>query len=387
MKKVLTILIVLAFSLPCYSEVLVYKYSDQIDFFDLTEIIESNDTNYPDIYNWDVLIKSRLKGYLVVNVDYNDLSIDNAVLIAYWRNSKSASQANPKGKFQETIEIENLELVKATEIKNKNRKYYRWVFVDTQNLEDSPGILMLSGKARIQDIGLQPGQKREIAKSMKGYVLGDSTKAGEQTGELRMGKVAARFDKKWTKIANLDPNKGGFGGDFDGFVNAIEAKSLKGYLKKKGYFSPGRGAGTLDAPQWVDVNYTDTNDVFLDWTDVSGARKYSVDIKGTATYFDPDSQTSREIDVELSIGTSDRKDGGSMGDSDLIVSISELDYAVVYALFDHGVDPIIIRDLDSWQFIGTAKVKGLNPGKGNGRQNHPFSQWSDNFEVTWNADE
>lgn len=388
MKNLLMFLIVLAFCLPGYGEVLVYKYSDQIDFFDIVEIIEPDDTNDPNVYNWDVLIKDRLKAYLVIDANYSDFSIEDAALIAYWSNKGSATTGNLKGKFQETIELDNLELVKTTEYHNKNKNVYRWIFVDAQDCADNPEILMVAGKARISDIGFGYKDKREIAKSMKGYVLGDSTNTGSEIGQLQMGRVAARFNKTWTRIANADPNHGGFGGDFHEFISTLETnrKTIAGYLKKRGYAHKD-GGGMLDAPEWVDVNDSNINKLFLDWTDIPGAKKYSVDIEGTITYFDPDSDTRHDIEVELSFGTSDRTDGGSMKDSDLTISASKWDYAVIYALFDHGVDPIILRNLRAWQFVGRAKVKALNPGKGSGRQNHPFSDWSDEFEVIWNAPE
>ncbi|MHC4647948.1 MAG: hypothetical protein ACYTBJ_21000 [Planctomycetota bacterium] len=375
MKNLLIVLAMLVFCLPSYGVVLVYKYSDVIDYFDLVEIIEPADPNDPNIYDWDVLIKGRVKGYLVADVNYDDFTIRDAALIAYWSNKGSATTGNLRGKFQETIELENLELVRITQYPNK---VYGWVFVDTQNLEDGPGMLMLSGKARIQDIGLRR-DKREIAKSMTGYILGDTTEGGREIGALSMGKVAARFDKKWTRIANLDPNYGGFGGSYEDFLDSLDTKSIKGYLRKRGHV---RTYAMLDAPEWVDVNDSNSSELFLDWTDVPGAKKYSVDIEGTVTYFDPNSQTRISVEVELSFGTSDRTDGGSMKDSDLTIYASELDYAVVYALFEHGVDPMILRRLTTWQLVGRAKVKALNPGKGSGRQNHPFSEWSEEFEVT-----
>lgn len=377
MKRLLMVLFVLALCIPSYGEVLVYKYSDSINFLNLVDIVEPADENDPNIYKWDVLIKDRIKGYLVVDVNYNDFLIEDAALITYWSNKGSATTGNPKGKYQDTIDLDTLELVRIT--KNPN-KAYGWVFSDTQNLDDEPGILMLFGKARIYDIGL--GEKKEIAKSMKGYILGDTTDAGDEIGELQLGTVAARFDKKWTKKANTDTAEGGFGGDFEDFINSLETNGIRGQLKKKGYLD----GGMLDAPEWIDVNDSNSNELFLDWTDVPGARKYSVDIEGTVTYIDPCSQTEQNIEVELSFGTSDRTDGGSMQDSDLIIYISEMDYAVIYAMFDHGIDPTVLRDLTSWQLVGMAKVKGLNPGKGSGRQNHQFSEWSDEFTVIWNKD-
>lgn len=95
--------------------------------------------------------------------------------------------------------------------------------------------------------------------------------------------------------------------------------------------------------------------ITLDWDDVTGAVKYSVDFELT--------QTIGEVTttIELSIGTSDRTDGGLMGDSDLDVTYAELEAA---AGFDPGA--LVGFDVD-------AKVKALDPGKGKGRQNHGFS--------------
>lgn len=95
--------------------------------------------------------------------------------------------------------------------------------------------------------------------------------------------------------------------------------------------------------------------ITLDWDDVTGAVKYSVDFELT--------QTIEEVTttIELSIGTSDRTDGGLMGDSDLDVTYAELEAAA-------GVDPGALVGIDV-----DAKVKALDPGKGKGRQNHGFS--------------
>lgn len=95
--------------------------------------------------------------------------------------------------------------------------------------------------------------------------------------------------------------------------------------------------------------------ITLDWDDVGDAVKYSVDFRLT--------QTIEEVTttIELSIGTSDRTDGGLMGDSDLDVTYAELEAAA-------GVDPGALLGFDV-----DAKVKALDPGKGKGRQNHGFS--------------
>lgn len=123
-------------------------------------------------------------------------------------------------------------------------------------------------------------------------------------------------------------------------------------------------ADYLDAPE----NFTATvsgEDVLFDWDDVEGADKYSVDIEAEVTVdgvIDP-------VLVELSYGTSDRTDGGDMADSDLTVPVSMLLDDIAAEL---GVPVESILSVDA-----TAKVKALNPGKGNGAQNNPFSDPDD----------
>jgi hypothetical protein len=116
-------------------------------------------------------------------------------------------------------------------------------------------------------------------------------------------------------------------------------------------------------------------DVALDWDDVLGATKYSVDLEGTVTfdYFDGTSLIEdAELDVELSFGTSDRTDGGLMGDSDLSIAKGDLELALILAIQDAlGLPPENLVALDG--FDGEAKVKALDAGNGKGKQNNPFS--------------
>jgi hypothetical protein len=116
-----------------------------------------------------------------------------------------------------------------------------------------------------------------------------------------------------------------------------------------------------------------TDDIALDWDDVAGAAKYSVDIEGAVTYTDAE-LGEITTDVEVSFGTSDRTDGGDMIDSDLTILIDELAAAIAAQL---GVDPSALVSLD-----GSAKVKALDPGKDKGPQNNPFSDPVD-LDVTF----
>jgi hypothetical protein len=140
----------------------------------------------------------------------------------------------------------------------------------------------------------------------------------------------------------------------------------------------------LLAPENLAVD--DSGDpILLTWDDVIGATKYSVDVEGEVTFSYVDESgaliVDATLDVELSFGTSDRTDGRPMGDSDLDITLAELEAALILAIQDALALPpenlVAVGDFD-----GEAKVKALNAGKGNGKQNNPFSA-PDDLEVTF----
>ena len=121
----------------------------------------------------------------------------------------------------------------------------------------------------------------------------------------------------------------------------------------------------LDAPTGLSA-VVGADTVSLDWDDnVIEAVKYSVDIEGMVTYWDAILLAEATASVEVSFGTSDRTDGGVMGDSDLTIAIDDLAAAIAAEL---GIPAGDVISLD-----GIAKVKALDPGKDKGRQNNPFS--------------
>ena len=105
------------------------------------------------------------------------------------------------------------------------------------------------------------------------------------------------------------------------------------------------------------------------WDPVEGATKYSVDIEAVVTI-----AVLGDATVELSYGTSDRTDGGDMSDPNLTVPIATILSDIAAEL---GVE---VADIVS--FDASAKVKALNPGKGKGRQNNPFSSPDD---FSWSS--
>lgn len=142
--------------------------------------------------------------------------------------------------------------------------------------------------------------------------------------------------------------------------------------------------GDLDPPFLFMAWYAPGVDTGLDWTDVDGAVKYSVDIEGLAVFNDGelvdgdgdgDPLDPEILEVGVSFGTSDRTDGGVMGDSDLTITLDELAAAIAA---DLGIP---VEDLLSLT-EPTYKVKALGPGNGKGRQNNEF----DSMDVFWDID-
>jgi len=124
----------------------------------------------------------------------------------------------------------------------------------------------------------------------------------------------------------------------------------------------------LPAPTGLLVN-VGVDAVECDWDDVIGAAKYSVDIEGDVTI----DGVIGTVPVEVSFGTSDRAEG-DMADSDLDIPIDDL-AAAIAAELGVAVEDLISLD-DAY-----AKVKALNPGKGNGKQKNPFSDLAGPFSV------
>jgi hypothetical protein len=116
-------------------------------------------------------------------------------------------------------------------------------------------------------------------------------------------------------------------------------------------------AFALPAPTNFTVSFDGTT-IATDWDDVSGATKYSVNI---VAEYDLDGDTIPDISVDYDFGTGDRTDGGLMSDSYLDIPVDSL-------LYDSDAD----GTGDLAPVVAAARVKALNPGKGNGRQNNDF---------------
>lgn len=145
--------------------------------------------------------------------------------------------------------------------------------------------------------------------------------------------------------------------------------------------------GDVPAPTWevldpaVPVDFVN-DDIVFDWTDVAAAEKYSLCIEGVLEVdYTIDTTEYLDVEVEFSFcyGTSDRTDGGEMGDSDLAIPAEEFFDAMVAAAEAAALDQlgISLDDADDVLLtVLTAKVKGLDPQDKEDlkRQNNEFSE-------------
>ncbi len=122
----------------------------------------------------------------------------------------------------------------------------------------------------------------------------------------------------------------------------------------------------LDAPGGLMAVDNGDGTVSLSWEQVDGAEKYAVEVCASVTLTD-DGAMEYVVDVCVEETT-----------TDLAATVD-----VLAAALDALPDDVNPDDIVSAEGIGTAKVKGLNPGRGNGRQNHP--QASADVSVSWSA--
>jgi hypothetical protein len=116
-------------------------------------------------------------------------------------------------------------------------------------------------------------------------------------------------------------------------------------------------AGFVSAPEELTCGLEGDSACFY-WAPVTEAVKYSVDVD---VEFDTDGDGVGDVIVPFSFGTSDYNEE-DMGLPELCVPLEDF-------VFDLNGDGI----LDDISGPATAKVKGLAPGKGKGRQNNAFS--------------
>jgi hypothetical protein len=203
LAKSVMVLIALGFCLPSYGEILVYKCTQTATWCE------------QQLGQWAVE-KETWRGYVVIDVNYDDNTITQAELIWYGKDED--------GKWFEQ-QSSDLELVRV----NYDSKV-QWVVMEKEVQLDGEELVggkfaMVAGSARSRNIGT--GENREVATTLSGYVLTDQTEDGGRY--IEMSKMTVTLYPSWTYWANgddMDEGKQNFG---------LTTAMIKAYLIKKGY--------------------------------------------------------------------------------------------------------------------------------------------------------
>ena len=102
------------------------------------------------------------------------------------------------------------------------------------------------------------------------------------------------------------------------------------------------------------------NVIQVNWDDVAGATKYSVNVVATYDTGIPGDMTD-DTSKDWDFGTGDRMDGFPISQSDLMIPLSSL-------IHDFGTGPLPADEVQ-------LRVKGLHPGKNQEQQNNLFSSF------------
>jgi hypothetical protein len=204
LAKLTMVLVVLGFCLPSFGEILVYKFTETDTYFQ------------QEGEQWEVR-KETNKGYIIVEVNYDDYTITQAEGIGYWKDDE--------GKWFKQNPVD-LELVRVT-----YDSKVQWVIMEKEvelDGEELVGVnfVMLAGKAGNKNIGVE--EAKEVASSLSGYILEDTTQDAGRSIQMS-SKITLTLYPSWTYWANGDEVDEG-NQDFEGTKEMIKA-----YLTKKGY--------------------------------------------------------------------------------------------------------------------------------------------------------
>lgn len=182
---------VLTICIPAYGqgEVAVLIYAETIDCWEAREVEDNG-------VDWEIE-ENRIKAFLLFEVLYDDLTgeivdILDAAQVEYWKEGRDKKYWI----FEEGYIIERVDIGKKV----------IWVFeqLDGDTKPDWREMLMVRGEVRDMNIGLGRGEKKEVARTLEGYILNLYLGSGI---EKSMCTMSIRLLKRWTKCAN-DPDVG-----------------------------------------------------------------------------------------------------------------------------------------------------------------------------------
>ena len=211
-KRLAILLVVLAICVPVYGqgEVAILIYAKTIDCWEAWEVFDNG-------VDWEIE-EEHITAFLVLEVLYDDITSEiveilDAEQIEFWK----AGWDKWYWQIEEEFIIERVDV--GDEV--------IWVLeqLDGDTEPDWGEILMIRGKAREMNIGLGRDKKREVARTLDGYILYLYLDRGI---EKSMCKMSIRLLQRWTRLAN-DPDVGD--SDFEYAIFDI----VKDWLQRRGY--------------------------------------------------------------------------------------------------------------------------------------------------------
>lgn len=191
--KLMIFLIIFVFCIPARGEVLIY-----------TKTLKCWAAGEIDEDSWDI-DELRVRGYLVLDVNYADMTIVNSRQFEYWKEGRDKLLVDFEHEFNFKRIIDG--------------RTIEWLLIEEDVTTYDTELLMLRGAARDYDIG-GAGQN-EVPRQLTGYRL-VSRDEGEQA---QICEWKLRLQSNWTSLTN------DIGASFDAAVDEIE----RILVEEKGY--------------------------------------------------------------------------------------------------------------------------------------------------------
>ena len=204
MKTYRVVFMLFFFSAPVFSDIVVFS-----------GVLRGCEYYYRTSDNQGIRWKGNSKVIVIADVNLFDDYVTQAYVYEYWKEGRNL-EGMGYGWY-------NLEMI-TDEISTKNSSA-----VCSFNLYDDaniPGTLSVEGSVCFVDIGFGSNDKREIARSLKGYIIDDVP--GDISGDkiLGMKSISLKLQLSWTRMANNPASPM----DFEQSKDAVFA-----YLNGKGY--------------------------------------------------------------------------------------------------------------------------------------------------------
>lgn len=203
--KIAVVLVAVLFSVPAFGEILVYNLTEKSIY-----VFETDGDAW-------ATRKITENGILVLDVSFGDpATIENATIVWCMTDENGDKWYEEIQLKEEGVDDDSFQLVVAP---CSEGTYWIIRFVMDQKV-----MLMLNGRIAPTSIG--PGQRQDVAKGLKGYIMRDESDGGYR--ELATSQMTGKLDTKRTSAYNDEDGDVAkiFGNAVDDVIIDVE---LQGY--------------------------------------------------------------------------------------------------------------------------------------------------------------